>query len=441
MGSPDPWVFASHPQVPTDMIPFLMMLPMLVPAGVKRGRTSKARKERVLRPVPSPTKESGSAPPVRASSRRRSPPAQVLGQRALNRALLQRQWLLQRSRAGVGEALEHLVGLQAQATHPPYGGLWTRLEGFQQEALTRLITERQVVRAGMMRGTLHLVTARDCLALRPVLQPALDRGLKHASHGKQLAGVDVQALVARGRALLEACPSPRGELGQRLQEQWPGHDASALSMGFSSLVPLAVVPPCGTWGHGERMVYATAESWLGQRFEAAAPPDALVLRYLAAFGPASVRDLQAWSGLSRMGAVLERLRPGLRTFRDEHGVELFDAPEARRPDPDTPAPVRFLSEFDSVLLAHADRTRIISDAARKRVFTTNGIVRPTILVDGFVRGTWRIERARGTATLCITPFARLSREDRAALSDEGARLLAFAAAEARRADLRFERVG
>ncbi|WP_240357908.1 winged helix DNA-binding domain-containing protein [Myxococcus vastator] len=423
------------------MIPFLMMLPLLVPAGVKRGRPSKARKERVLRPVPPPTKESGSALPARATSRRRSPPAQVLGQRALNRALLQRQWLLQRSRTGVMEALEHLVGLQAQATHPPYGGLWTRLEGFQQEALTRFITERQVVRAGMMRGTLHLVTARDCLALRPVLQPAIDRALKHSSHGKQLAGVDVQALVAEGRALLEARPSPRGELGQRLQAQWPGHDASALSTGFSSLEPLVVVPPCGTWGHGERMVYATAESWLGQRFEPAASPAALVLRYLAAFGPASVRDLQAWSGLSRMGAVLERLRPGLRTFRDEHGVELFDTPDARRPDPDTPAPVRFLSEFDSALLAHADRTRILSDAARKRVFTRNGIVRATLLVDGFVRGTWRIERARGTATLCITPFARLSREDRTALSDEGARLLAFAAAEARRADLRFERVG
>ncbi|WNZ61042.1 crosslink repair DNA glycosylase YcaQ family protein [Myxococcus sp. MxC21-1] len=157
------------------MIPFLMMLPMLVPAGVKRGRSSKARRGGGLSPVPSPTKESGSAPPVRASSRRRLP-AQVLGQRALNRALLQRQWLLQRSRAGVMEALEHLVGLQAQATHPPYGALWTRLNGFQQEALTRLVIERQVVRAGMMRGTLHLVTARDCLALRPVLQPALDRG-------------------------------------------------------------------------------------------------------------------------------------------------------------------------------------------------------------------------------------------------------------------------
>ncbi|WNZ61041.1 winged helix DNA-binding domain-containing protein [Myxococcus sp. MxC21-1] len=189
------------------------------------------------------------------------------------------------------------------------------------------------------------------------------------------------------------------------------------------------------------MVYATAESWLGQRFEPAAPPDALVMRYLAAFGPASARDLQAWSGLSRMGAVLERLRPELRAYRDEHGVELFDIPNARRPDPDTPAPVRFLSEFDSVLLAHADRTRIISDAARKRVFTLNGIVRATILVDGFVRGTWRIERARGTATLCITPFARLSREDRAALSDEGGRLLAFAAADVQHADIRFERVG
>ncbi|WP_420811433.1 winged helix DNA-binding domain-containing protein [Myxococcus hansupus] len=214
-----------------------------------------------------------------------------------------------------------------------------------------------------------------------------------------------------------------------------------MSMGFSSLEPTVVVPPCGTWGHGERMAYTTAESWLGQRFEPAGPPDALVMRYLAAFGPASVRDLQAWSGLPRMGAVLERLRPALRTFRDEHGAELFDVPGARRPDPDAPAPVRFLSEFDSVLLAHADRTRILSEAARRRVFTVNGIVRATILVEGFVQGTWRIERQRGTATLCIDPFTRLSRETRGALTDEGARLLGFAAEDARRTDIRFGRAG
>ncbi|GHH04068.1 winged helix DNA-binding domain-containing protein [Comamonas sp. JC664] len=428
------------------MIPFLMLLPLLAPVGVQRGRSSKARPARTLSPVSPPSEATGkevpaTKPPARASSRRRRLPAQVLGQRALNRALLQRQWLSQRSGAGVAEALEQVMGLQAQATHPPYGALWTRLEGFRPEALSDLIRARQVVRAVMMRGTLHLVTARDCLALRPVLQPALDRGLKHAAFRKQLEGVEDRALVAEGRALLEARPSPRGELGQRLQQKWPGHDANALSLGLSSLEPLVVVPPCGTWGHGERMVYTTAESWLGQRFEPAEAPDALVRRYLAAFGPASARDFQAWSGLPRMGEVLERMRPSLRTFRDEHGVELFDVPGARRPDPDTPAPVRFLSEFDSVLLAHADRTRILSDAARRRVFTANGIVRATVLVDGFVQGTWRIEQQRGTATLCIDPFTRLSRQTRAALSDEGARLLGFAASEARRADLRFGRVG
>ena len=428
------------------MIPFLMLLPLLAPVGVKRERPRKARAARALRPVPPPLEASGkdvpvTKPPVRGTSRRRGLPAELLGQRALNRALLQRQWLSQRSRAGVAEALEHLMGLQAQATHPPYGALWTRLERFRPESLTHLIHARQVVRTGMMRGTLHLVTARDCLALRPVLQPALDRGMKHSSFRKQLEGVEARALVAEGRALLEAHPSPRGELAQRLQQKWPGHDANVLSMGFSSLEPLVVVPPCGTWGHGERMVYTTAESWLGQRFEPAGPPDALVARYLAAFGPASAKDLQAWSGLPRMGEVLERMRPTLRTFRDEHGAELFDVPGAPRPDPDTPAPVRFLSEFDSVLLAHADRTRILSEAARKSVFTVNGIVRATLLVDGFVQGTWRIERQRGTATLCIDPFTRLSRETRGVLTDEGARLLGFAASDAQRTDIRFGRAG
>ncbi|WP_426754629.1 winged helix DNA-binding domain-containing protein [Myxococcus sp. Y35] len=431
-------------QVPPDMIPFLMLLPILTPVSARRSRS--AKRPRPLAPVQAVASEPGPAAPrrtqgARVSSRSRRLPAQVLGTRDLNRALLQRQWLLRRSGASVPEALEHLVGLQAQATHPPYYGLWTRLEGFQRETLTRLLTERQVVRTAMMRATLHLVTARDCRSLRPVLQPALERVLKHSAHGKKLAGVEMQALVAEGRALLAERPSPRGELGQRLQEKWPHHDANALGMGVTCLSPLVVVPPCGTWGRGERTVYTTAESWLGEAVEPTTSLDALVLRYLAAFGPASVKDLQVWSGLPRLREVVERLRSGLRIFRDADGAELFDIPDAQRPAGDTPAPVRFLPEFDNVLLSHANRTRILSDAARQRIFTVNGRVLATFLVDGFVKGTWTLERERDVAALHITPFSRLSREDRAALMDEGARLLAFAAHEARRIDIRFARAG
>jgi len=424
------------------MIPFLMLLPMLTP--VRAGRSRPARTPRALAPVPPAPPAEGACPPARTTSPRsrgRRLPAQVLGPRDLNRALLHRQWLLQRQQASVPEALEHLVGLQAQATNPPYYGLWTRLEGFEQDALTRLLTGRKVVRTAMMRATLHLVSARDCLALRPVLQPAVERVLRQSDHGKKLAGVDTRALVAEGRALLEARPSPRAELGQRLLAKWPRHDASALAMAVSCLEPLVVAPPCGTWGNGERTVYTPAEPWLGRPFEPAVTPDALVLRYLAAFGPASVKDVQVWSGLPRLGEVMERLRPGLRTFRDEDGAELFDVPDARRPSPDMPVPVRFLPAFDNVLLSHANRTRIISDADRKRVITLNGKVHATFLVDGFVKGTWSLARERDTVTLHLSPFSRLSRQDRAALMEEGARLLAFADAAARGRDVRFAPAG
>jgi hypothetical protein len=360
----------------------------------------------------------------------------VLGVRALNRALLERQLLLRRRKLSAVEALEHLVGLQAQTPHTPYFALWSRLNAFRPRELADLITDRRAVRITLMRGTIHLVTARDFLALRPVVQPVLDRGLK-GTFGGRLAGVNTRALAAAGRALLEKQPRTGAALGRLLQHRWPDRDARTLAYAVQYAAALVQIPPRAVWGASGQATWATAEAWLGRRPAGNPSPDKMVMRYLAAFGPATVRDIQAWSGLTRLRDVTERLRPRLRTFRNEQGHELFDLPHAPRPDPDSPAPPRFLPDFDNALLAHADRSRIIAGDHRTRA----GIGKPTVLVDGFVRGTWKIARKRAHATLIIEPFERLRRQDRAAVAEEGARLLTFAAADIRTRDVRFARSG
>jgi hypothetical protein len=364
------------------------------------------------------------------------PAGDVLGQRALNRALLERQLLLRRRAMPAAEALEHLVGLQAQAPLAPYVGLWTRLDGFRHDELARLISDRSALRTSLLHGTVHLVTADDCLALRPLVQPVLERGLKGA-FGRYLAEVDIDAVLAMGRALLEERPRTRRELVPLLAEQWPGWDASALAYAISYLVPLVQVPPRGIWGSNGPAALAPTEAWLGRPLGSGGSADEMVMRYLAAFGPATVKDMQTWSGLTRLREVTERLRPRLRTFRDEYGRELLDLPDAARPDPDTPASPRFLPEYDNVLFAHAERARIIADHRRPPLFPGNGGVLGTVLVDGFLRGRWKTIRQRGGATLLIEPFARLSKQNRTSLAEEGTLLLAFTAADANTHDVRF----
>jgi hypothetical protein len=368
----------------------------------------------------------------------------VLSLQALNRALLARQLLLRKAprpatqtRADrVIETVEHLVGLQAQAPFPPYYGLWSRLAGFRPVDLAELILDRRIVRIALMRGTIHLVSARDCLLLRPLIQPVLDRGLK-AVFGKQIDGVDTIALAAAGRTLLAEKPRTFSELGALLSEQWPGHPPDALAQAVRALVPLIQVPPRAVWGAAGQSAHTPAEAWLGRPLDSGPPLERLVTRYLAAFGPATVRDIQAWSGLTRLREPVERLRPSLRIFRDEQGNELFDLPESPRPDPRTPAPVRLIAEFDNLVLSHADRTRVISGQNRKRLFTKNGIFPGTVLINGFVLGIWRITRSRDAAALSIDMFESISGPDRDAVTSEGARLLAFAAPEVQDHDIRF----
>jgi hypothetical protein len=363
----------------------------------------------------------------------------VLDRRRLNRALLDRQMLLRRRRRSPRAVVERLVGLQGQAPLAPYTGLWSRIEGFRPEQLARLLEDREVVRLVAMRGTVHLMTADDALALRPLVQPLLDRDLDtNTAHAPDLRGIDRSELAAAARALYEQRPRTNPEIGAALAERYPGRAPSALAHAARGLLALVQVPPRGVWGAGGQVRCTTAEAWIGRPLAAAPRIEDMVRRYLGAFGPASVADVQTWSGLRGLGEVVERLgraraagsgEPGLRVFRDEDGRELFDLPRAPRPAADTPAPVRLLAEFDNVLLSHADRRRIESDEHRRTRWTVNGQIPGAVLVDGFVRGTWRLDRDRKAATAVVTVqlLAPTGPADEAAITAEAARLAAFAA--------------
>jgi hypothetical protein len=352
----------------------------------------------------------------------------MLGRRALNRALLARQLLLARHEVEPLEALEHLVGMQAQAPLAPYVGLWSRLDRFRPKTLSTAMLEKNAVRISLMRATIHLVTAPDALRLRPLLAPVLERGFGSSAFARRLASLDLSEVVAAGRDLLSARSMTSPELASQLAARWPGVDRESLAYAVGYLVPLVHVPPRGVWGQTGPVRRTTLESWLGRPLDADPSIDRLVLRYLAAFGPASVMDVQAWSGLTRLRAVIERLRRDLATFSDEAGRELFDLPDAPRPDPDTPAPPRFLPEYDNVLIGHADRTRIIPAGRRIPLPPGNGATRGTLLLDGMFAGEWRIATGDGRAVLWIDPFERIATGDLAAVHREGAALLGFAAA-------------
>ncbi|HEV2403911.1 MAG TPA: winged helix DNA-binding domain-containing protein, partial [Ktedonobacterales bacterium] len=260
--------------------------------------------------------------------------------------------------------------------------------------------------------------------------------------GRRLAGMDMDALLAAARALLEERPRTRVELGRLLGERFPDRDRDALAQAATYLIPAVQVPPRGVWGRGGRPTYAPMESWLGQPLEPEPALDEMVLRYLSANGPASVADAQMWSGLTRLGAAFERLRPRLRAFRDERGVELFDLKDAPHPDPDTPAPPRFLAAYDNLLLAHADRSRVMASERRVPLLPGNGADAGTVLVDGYYQADWKITRERaGGATLTVTSFAPLAAPDRDTLAEEGARLLAFVAPDSVAREARFVAAG
>ncbi|MGZ3118574.1 winged helix DNA-binding domain-containing protein [Streptomyces sp. H62] len=343
--------------------------------------------------------------------------APVLDIRALNRATLARQLLLRRASMPAEAAVAHLVGLQAQNVKPPYHALAARLDGFTPDDLSAAMADRRVARLVTLRSTIHTHTADDCLTLRPLVQAARDRELGNFRKG--LVGVDLDRLAGLARELVETEPRTMGQLRQALLTRWPDADPQALAVAARCRLPLVQVTPRGLWGRSGQVMLTTAEHWFGRPARPAPAPDGTVLRYLAAFGPASVKDMQTWAGLTRLRDAFERLRPRLVTFRAPDGTELFDLPDAPRPDPDTPAPPRFLPEFDNLLLSHADRTRLVPPAHKGRTWSKN-VAHRVLMVDGFVAGLWKA----ADDVLVVEPFERLTEARWDEVATEGLRMLA-----------------
>jgi hypothetical protein len=315
--------------------------------------------------------------------------------------------------------------MQAQVPRPPFMGLWTRIESFDRKDLHKALHAKKVVRATAMRGTIHLLSARDYVVWRPVLQEMLVKGAD-AIATRSVESIDKPALYKTGREFFGKAPAPFEDFRAHLETMHAAEHVRAMAYTVRMGVPLVMVPSDAQWAFPANAGFYLADSWLGTTVsEESDALDALVLRYLAAFGPATPADFQTWSGIHGARVVFERLRSKVLTFRDERKRELFDLPKAPRPDADSPAPVRFLPEYDNALLAHDDRTRIIAAEHRPRVFLKNLIVVGTFLVDGFVAGTWKLESKTKLATLTLNPFGRLAKRDSAAVKGEAEALLAF----------------
>jgi hypothetical protein len=359
------------------------------------------------------------------------PSPRVLSKRALNRALLERQLLLRRRQMPPLEAVERLVALQSQVPRDPYVALWSRVERFRAETLSDALEERRAVRMTLLRGTLHLVTARDAVGLRALVQPGIEGVIYSSSPLRTAVGsVDMDELFGALRGWLEERPRRRAELVKEIAARWPGADADSLGYAMYAL-PTVQVTPRGLWRRSGGSAFTTMEAWLGASPDPAADVEALVVRYLAAFGPATPADAQYWSGVPGLGEVFDRLQPRLRTVRDEDGRALFDVPRAPLPDPDVSAPVRFLPEYDNVVIGHKDRTRIVPDGIPRWTEVGWG----SVLVDGTGAARWRLVERKPGATLRIEPFRRLTRQERAETREEAGRLATFLAPETK---VRFE---
>jgi winged helix DNA-binding protein len=362
----------------------------------------------------------------------------ILKLRDLNRATLARQMLLEREPLSATSAIERLVGLQAQLALPPYIGLWTRLSDFNQESLSGPIENRQIIKATLMRATLHLFTADDYVRFRTTIQPALEQA--GAAIAKRRGGdFDRAQLLTAARRFIGEKPRTFAEISEMVTKLMPDVDVGSMRYTIRTHLPLVQVPVTGGWSYSNKPEFTLAEAWIGRPISLKENLLEFVRRYLAAFGPASVTDAQTWSGL-KLKDAFEELRPELKIYRDEGRRELFDLPNAPAPDGDQPAPVRFLPEFDNLLLSHSNRRRMLADEYRSRVYLPALRVAATILVDGFVRGAWKIERSKNSAALVIEPFATLTKKDREALADEGEPLIRFIEAKAKSYEVRFVKV-
>jgi hypothetical protein len=343
----------------------------------------------------------------------------VLSTRELNRALLARQLLLERSSLPLPDALEQVAGLQAQYAPSPYVGLWSRLRDFRRDDLTRALEDRRAVQATLLRVTIHVVSAADYPPFTEAVRASRREWWARATR-RELEGVDMEAAAALVRERLKAGPARQAELAGLLAER--GYP-KAVWTGVGLWVDMVRVPPSGTWERRRADLYGLAEDWLGPWSVGQAEAlEHLVRRYLAGFGPASLADLGSWAGLplSPLRPVLEQV--GVRRFRDEEGTELFDLPGAPLPEEGTPAPPRFLSTWDANLLVHARRTQVLPERHRPRIFHVRAPHSfPTFLVDGAVAGTWRHERGE----VRLEPFEPLDPATLREVEDEAERLARF----------------
>ena len=342
--------------------------------------------------------------------------------RQLNRTLLARQMLLDRQDLCPVAATERLIALQSQIPNPPYIGLWTRLRRFERRQLTELLQSREIVRAPWIRSTLHLVSAADHQRFQSIIQPALLRGLR-SFFGARGADLDIERLLGIAKPFLESNQPAIGALRAHLQEHEPGLNKEAMAYAVRSYLPLVQIPPSGTWGAGTRATYTTAEKWLGPANPADLP--SLFRRYLAAFGPADVMDFQTWTGITRLKSRLAPALGELKIYQTETGRDIYDLPEATIAAPDSIAPIRFIPEYDNLLIAHRDRSRILPDEHRKKVILSAGRVIGTVLIDGVVGGTWNVKKDKHSHSLYVKLFAAQPKQTLRAIEAEGNRLLRF----------------
>lgn len=362
-----------------------------------------------------------------------------LSLRALNRATLHRQWLIERRSATALEAIEHLVGMQAQIPLAPYVGLWSRLTDFDPSELAGLLETRQAVRGSMMRATIHLMSSRDFLAIRPLIQPRLEREVfANQLYGrKRLEGVDMDAVLAAGIARMTTSPATAVQLREHLAPLWPDRDAPSLAHAVRCLLPTVQIPPRGIWGKGGNPTMSTADLWLGSPVSATPSVDDLVLRYLAAYGPASPADAQTWSGLTRLTEVFDRL--DLITYTDEStGRTLYDLPTIPLADEDTEVPTRFLPEYDNLLLSHADRTRFLATPTSSARPLPETLSRGSIFYNGYQTALWKqTTQGKKSATLEIEPITKLTKSTRKDIESEAQNLLSFTASTVSTTEVRF----
>ena len=355
----------------------------------------------------------------------------ILTLREINRMTLARQLLLERSVMNATAAVERLVGMQAQLASAPFVGLWTRLSDFKRDDLASAVERREVVKVTLMRATLHLASAADYLRFRTTLSSVLEGAAESIT--KNRTPIDAGRVLEVARAYISEQPRTFADISAMLTAEMPDADVGAMRYTVRTHIPMVQVPVSGGWSYPAKPAFTIAEDWLGKPFDTAERLPELVKRYLAAFGPATAADIQSWSYLSLpdIKAAIETIRPELVTYRDEKKRELLDVADMPPVDGRVDAPIRFLPEFDNLVLSHKDRTRVVADEHRKQVYLPGLRVAATILIDGFVGAVWKAEKAKGVATLTVTPLVTLTSAQRASIADEAERLVRFVEPEAK----------